>query len=182
MEGEGSGHSRQGPGGVLRRGGEGVAYHDFDAKNHGSGNLNKGTEEKHNFRKDEGVDISFTKPKIDKFLDGKDTPVDLYYVGWVEKDEWLNCTVDVQKAGTYQISMLAANGSKYKDAELSLSINGKQKCTIYLEETKNVHRWKQQDNLAEITLDKGPQLLTLKFEQIKKGTVNIHDIQFELMK
>src|SRR5262249_40665097 len=51
-------------------GGEGVAYHDTDPQNQGSGTSNRGPEEKNNFRKDEGVDISYTKPSHDKFTDG----------------------------------------------------------------------------------------------------------------
>ena len=48
------------------RGGEGVAYHDSDAKNNGSGALNPADGSYLNeFRKDEGVDISYTKTKDD---------------------------------------------------------------------------------------------------------------------
>src|SRR5512135_610870 len=44
------------------RGGEGVAYHDTDARNNGSGGLNPADGTYLNeFRKDEGVDISYTK-------------------------------------------------------------------------------------------------------------------------
>ncbi len=44
------------------RGGEGVAYHDVDAKNNGSGALNPADGTYLNqFRVDEGVDISYTK-------------------------------------------------------------------------------------------------------------------------
>src|SRR5271165_4422289 len=51
-------------------GGEGVAYHDSDAENHGSGELNKADGSYLNeFRMHEGVDISYTKfgrtPPID---------------------------------------------------------------------------------------------------------------------
>ena len=42
-------------------GGEGVAYHDSDKVNNGSGTLNKGDSYLDQFRKDEGVDISYTK-------------------------------------------------------------------------------------------------------------------------
>ena len=57
-------------------GGESVAYHDADAVNHGSGELNKldGSYE-HAFRMKERVDISYTKigrhPQVD------DSPVQL---------------------------------------------------------------------------------------------------------
>src|SRR5215813_9504102 len=45
-------------------GGEGVAYHDIDATNHGSGALNPANGEYLNeFRMHEGVDISYTKVK-----------------------------------------------------------------------------------------------------------------------
>jgi hypothetical protein len=56
------------------RGGEGVAYHDADAKNNGSGGLNPADGTYLNqFRMDEGVDISYTKfhDQID------DSPYDL---------------------------------------------------------------------------------------------------------
>ena len=50
------------------QGGEGIAYHDDDALNHGSGKLNpaNGTY-LHDFRKDEGLDVSYTKqvPDLD---------------------------------------------------------------------------------------------------------------------
>src|ERR1700761_989304 len=43
-------------------GGEGVAYHDSDAVNHGSGELNPADGSYlHEFRMHEGVDISYTK-------------------------------------------------------------------------------------------------------------------------
>src|ERR1700743_2194976 len=67
-------------------GGEGIAYHDSDAKNNGSGALNKADGSYLNeFRMNEGVDISYTK-----FHDTIDNnPYDLVqppegqlYVGW----------------------------------------------------------------------------------------------------
>jgi Carbohydrate binding module (family 6) len=146
-------------------GGEGIAYHDADKVNHGSGKLNRGPEEKNNFRKDEGVDISFTKPAFDKFTDGKLLPVDQYYVGWTAQGEWLNYTVDVQSPGTFTLNILATGVKNNNEATLSLSVNGKQKCTFKIEDTGDYHRWKMQTNVGEITLDKGPQLLTLKFEK-----------------
>src|SRR5271156_960013 len=81
------------------RGGEGVAYHDTDAKNNGSGGLNPADGTYLNqFRMDEGVDISYTK-----FHDQIDNnPYDLVqpqenqlYVGWTEPGEWFNITVQV---------------------------------------------------------------------------------------
>ena len=79
------------------RGGEGIAYHDSDAKNNGSGTLNPADGTYLNqFRMEEGVDISYTK-----FHDQIDnSPYDLFqppenqlYVGWTAPGEWFNITV-----------------------------------------------------------------------------------------
>jgi hypothetical protein len=156
-------------------GGEGVAYHDGDAINHGSGSLNRGPEEKNNFRKNEGVDISYTKPAFDKFTDGKKLEVDQYYVGWTAAGEWLNYTVDVKEAGVYEVRMLASSNNK--NAEISLSINGADKTgSIVLESTGHWHTWKNYEKIAEVTLEQGPQLLTLKF--IKEGNMNVQYLEF----
>jgi len=146
-------------------GGEGVAYHDADKVNQGSGRLNRGPDEKNNFRKDEGVDVSYTKPTFDKFSDGKPLPVDQYYVGRTSQGEWLNYTVDVQTAGTFTLNILATGHKNNNEATLSLSVNGAPRCQFKIEDTGDYHNWKMQNNVAEITLDKGPQLLTLKFEK-----------------
>src|SRR5665213_224910 len=51
-------------------GGEGVAYHDSDAKNNGSGGLNPADRSYLNeFRMKEGVDTSYTKFKRDPQID-----------------------------------------------------------------------------------------------------------------
>lgn len=74
------------PGGVLAAdfndGGEGVGYHDTDAKNQGG-----------LYRPTEGVDID---------LDSQfDRP--LYYVGWTQAGEWLEYTLLVQQDGFYDL-------------------------------------------------------------------------------
>jgi len=75
-------------------GGEGVAYHDTDAVNHGSGELNPSDGSYlHEFRKTEGVDTSFTKfgtqpdATDDNPFDKVAPPADLLYVGWTEPGE-----------------------------------------------------------------------------------------------
>ena len=89
-------------------GGEGVAYHDTDPKNHGSGELNPADGTYLNeFRIHEGVDTSYTK--FDRKPDSIDDnpfdkivpPRDLPYVGWTEPGEWFNITVEAAHAGTY---------------------------------------------------------------------------------
>jgi hypothetical protein len=75
-------------------GGEGVAYHDTDSKNNGSGGLNPADGTYLNeFRMNEGVDVSYTK-----FHDEIDNnpynpvlpPENQLYVGWTEPGEWFN--------------------------------------------------------------------------------------------
>ena len=84
------------------RGGEGVAYHDADAKNNGSGGLNPADGTYLNqFRMDEGVDISYTKfhDQIDNSpYDLVQPPENQLYVGWTEPGEWFNVTVQVAHA------------------------------------------------------------------------------------
>src|SRR6202030_15882 len=94
-------------------GGEGVAYHDTDPKNHGSGELNPADGTYLNeFRIDEGVDTSYTKfdrkpTQIDDNPFDKFVPTrDLLYVGWTEPGEWFNITVDAAHAGTYAADFL----------------------------------------------------------------------------
>src|SRR5271170_7795938 len=65
-------------------GGEGVAYHDVDPVNHGSGELNHPPD-----HCEAGVPIA-----ICRFRENE---------GWTEDGEWTNYTVDVQKPGNYRI-------------------------------------------------------------------------------
>src|SRR5512133_1057213 len=87
-------------------GGEGVAYHDSDSINSGSGRLNPADGSYLNeFRINEAVDISYTKfrdPAIDNNLYNLVEPEkDKLYVGWTAPGEWVKYTVDVAKSGTY---------------------------------------------------------------------------------
>ncbi|MGA2498051.1 MAG: hypothetical protein ABSH20_09935 [Tepidisphaeraceae bacterium] len=64
-----------------------------------------------NFRKDEGVDVSYTKDFADfnHKQNMVDPPVNQFYIGWAEDGEWYNYTVDVKKAGAYKIIALYGN-------------------------------------------------------------------------
>ena len=84
-------------------GGEGVAYHNTDTVNHGSGEFNPADGSYLNeFRMNEGISTSYTK-----FRDGIDNnpynlvvpPEGQLYVGWTVPGEWLNLTVAVEHAG-----------------------------------------------------------------------------------
>ncbi len=88
-------------------GGEGVAYHDTDSINSGSGGLNPadGTY-LHEFRIKEAVDISYTKMDtnvIDNNPYNFVEPIpNQLYVGWTNPGEWTKYTVDVEQIGKVQ--------------------------------------------------------------------------------
>jgi hypothetical protein len=104
-------------------GGEGVAYHDTDPKNHGSGELNN------EFRIHEGVDTSYTKfdrkpnPIDDNPFDKVVPPRELPYVGWTEPGEWFNITVDAAQAGIYAADFLYTSN---RGGTISIDGNGKE--------------------------------------------------------
>ena len=147
-------------------GGEGVAYHDTDSTNNGSGKLNleKGHQRAHAgeylwfFRKDESVDLSFVKDWADLNHTNLVSPhINQLYIGWTENGEWVNYTVNVARPGTYRIKTLYS----FQTNTVTFDLNGKPAATCRLPVmTANYHQW----NFAEIGTirfsEAGPQLLT----------------------
>src|SRR5450631_3412777 len=109
----------------YNEGGEGIAYHDSDTVNNGSGRLNPANGTYLNeFRMKEGVDISYTKShNIDDNPYNKVPPkMDQLYVGWTKPGEWINYTIKVNESGFYRVNfMYTSNG----DGAISLDIDGK---------------------------------------------------------
>jgi hypothetical protein len=150
-------------------GGEGVAYHDSDAINHGSGELNlqPGHQRAHagpyiwNFRRDEGVDLSYVKDWADLNHTNLVSPhINQFYIGWTTNGEWCNYTVDVKKPGVYRIKALYS----HQASTITFDLNGKPASTCKLPlATKSWHYW----NLADIGtitfLEPGRQLLTFHY-------------------
>lgn len=133
-------------------GGEGVAYHDSDSINHGSGELNQKPEHQRNhagpylwnFRKDEGVDISYVKDFADLNHTNLVSPhINQLYIGWTTNGEWCNYTVDVKIPGTYTIKALYS----YETNTVTFDLDGKPGavCRIPVA-TPSWHYW----NLANI--------------------------------
>jgi hypothetical protein len=154
-------------------GGEGVAYHDSDAKNNGSGNLNPPDGSYlHAFRKDEGVDISYTKVRdqtdTSPFNRVAPEPEQLY-VGWTEPGEWVNWTVDVQKEGDYFINIMYTSN---RGGTIGLDLNGQRLVdSIEIPSTfdandplawRQWHHWNRLDHAATLHLPKGLSVLTLR--------------------
>jgi len=165
-------------------GGEGIAYHDTDSINHGSGELNytSGHCEEGvpanicHFRENEGVDISYVKKEADLNHPNMVAPDwQQLYIGWTADGEWTNYTVDVKKAGSYKIIALYSNMAQ--TIEFSLNGNHAADCVLPVDTSKNFplenypdwivwHIWNKAP-CGQITFPKpGPQLLTLHY---KKG-------------
>lgn len=150
-------------------GGEGVAYHDTDALNNGSGKLNlePGHQRAHagdyiwHFRRDEGVDLSFVKDWADLNHTNLVSPhINQLYIGWTENAEWCNYTVNVSVPGTYRIKALYS----YQTNSVSFDLNGVPAATCKPPvATRGYHEW----NMAVIGTIRfpqaGPQLLTFHY-------------------
>jgi hypothetical protein len=181
------------PGRVLSAyydlGGEGVAYHDTDAKNHGSGELNPADGTYLNeFRIHEGVDTSYTKfhrqaPIDDNPFDKVIPPADLLYVGWTEPGEWFNITVDAARAGRYAADLLYTSN---RGGTISIDVNGKD-ATGALEipttydaadpvAWRQWHHWNLARQLFTIPLTQGKNVLTVHI--LTKGNMNLAYFDF----
>jgi hypothetical protein len=171
-------------------GGEGVAYHDTDAENHGSGQLNKADGSYLNeFRKNEGVDISYTKfgrtpPIDDNGFSKVMPPANLLYVGWTEPGEWFNITVDVVKAGEYSADLLYTSN---RGGAIMLDVNG-EPATGPLRilstfddaeplEWRQYHHWNLSPNFVRVRLPKGRSVLTVHI--LSEGHMNLASFDFK---
>ncbi|HWR99430.1 MAG TPA: hypothetical protein VN249_02385, partial [Prolixibacteraceae bacterium] len=144
-------------------GGEGVAYHDSDPVNNGSGKLNPANGTFLNeFRMKEGVDISYTKSnQTDNSEFNLVEPLmEQLYVGWTVPGEWINYTVTVSETGVYTIGLMyTASG----DGGISLDLDGKQLVEeLRIPSTRNEkesvawrqwHHWNRIDTLATVKLE-----------------------------
>lgn len=168
------------------QGGEGVAYHDTDAVNNGSGKLNPVNGNPLNeFRINEGVDISYSKADdIDNNPFNKvPRSIGDLYVGWTVPTEWINYTVEVKKSGTYKIGLLyTANG----DGEISIDVNGKDATgKMKIASThddkdpidwRQWHHWNSSASIGTIKLKKGKQVLRLHI--VSNGNMNFDYLTF----
>ncbi|MGC2401215.1 MAG: hypothetical protein WA510_15585 [Acidobacteriaceae bacterium] len=172
-------------------GGEGVAYHDTDAKNHGSGELNPADGTYLNeFRIHEGVDTSYTK------FDRKPNPIDdnpfvkvvppreLPYVGWTEPGEWFNITVEAAQAGTYVADFLYTSN---RGGTISIDVNGKEATGPLQVPTtydpadpvawRQWHHWNLAPKFFTIRFDQGRNVLTVHI--LTGGNMNLAYFDFK---
>lgn len=169
-------------------GGVGVAYHNTDSVNHGSGQLNPADGSYLNeFRMKEGISTSYTK-----FHDEIDNnpynlvlpPADQLYVGWTVPGEWFNLTVAVQHAGLYTIDLLYTSN---RGGTISLDWNGKPLVpSINIISTRTDkdplawrqwHHWNLMTNIARVSLPKGNGVLKLHI--VTEGNMNLAYLDFK---
>ena len=96
----------------------------------------------------------------DKFADGKRYPAETgesYYIGYAHAGDWVQCTVNVKKAGVYRVNTTAA--SEPKKIKFTLSFNGVKKAEVDTEGTGSYHLWKAYDNICTVKLDAGLQVM-----------------------
>ena len=174
-------------------GGEGVVYHDKDAVNHGSGELNplNGTYE-HAFRVKEGVDISYTKIGREPQVDDNpynlvEPPKEQLYVGWTEPGEWINLTVNVREAGRYSVDFLYTS---HQGGQIGLELDGKPLASpLSITSTANAadplnwrqwHHWNVAKDLAQVDLPAGVHVL--KVTILTEGQMNLAYFDFRKTK
>jgi hypothetical protein len=164
-------------------GGEGVAYHEADGRNHGSGELNQGGEERDRFRQDEDVDISYTKDEWDN------SPFNLvpqelghFYVGWTAPEEWLRYTVDIKQAGMYTLSVMYT--ARY-DGGFTVACDGEsvgepirlRSTADERDEKRNWHHWNYAEDGGALKLPAGRHVLTLHI--LAPGNMNFDRVVFK---
>jgi len=171
-------------------GGEGVAYHDADSVNNGSGKLNPNDGTYYNtFRINEGVDISYTKigGTDDNPFNKVEPKMKQLYIGWTSPGEWTNYTVDVKENGFYEGAiMYTANA----DGKITIDVDGKTWLEpVLIQSTFNTaeplawrqwHHWNKQLIFNRLKLSKGKHVLTLK--TVEKGGMNYDYIEFRKVK
>jgi hypothetical protein len=103
-------------------------------------------------------------------IDGKPENPNQIYVGWTQVGEWLRYSVKVGEAGTYVIGGKLSAGAS--DAKISFSFGpnintGPIPIPTTAGHQPNVevyHVWETLDNLAEVKLEPGIYLMTVKIE------------------
>jgi hypothetical protein len=170
------------------RGGEGVAYHDTDSKNKGSGGLNPADGSYLNeFRMDEGVDISYTKfhDQIDDSVYNLvQPPENQLYVGWTEPGEWFNITVQVARAGAYSADLLYTSN---RGGTISVDANGEPATgPVTIVSTfdasdpvawRQWHHWNIMRDLVRLRLPAGKSVLTIHI--LSEGNMNLAYFDFK---
>ena len=171
-------------------GGEGIAYHDADSINNGSGHLNPNDGTYYNtFRINESVDISYTKVGgTDDNPYNKVMPkMKQLYVGWTSPGEWIKYSIFVKETGNYEGTLMYTANS---DGKIAIDVDGKSWLEpVLITSTYNAadpvdwrqwHHWNLQEIFKKLKLTKGKHVLTLR--TVEKGGMNYDFIEFRKVK
>lgn len=131
-------------------GGEGVAYHDADATNKGTG-----------IRSEEGVDTE------NKLAEGN--------IGWVATDEWLEYTVNVMQSGEYKIDLKVS--SINNTGSFHIEIDGEDKTGTQIVSSTNDWSVFNVQTITGVSLTKGEHIMKVYIDQ---GGFNLGTIDFKL--
>jgi hypothetical protein len=170
-------------------GGEGVAYHDSDAINNGSGALNPANGTYLNeFRMHEAVDTSYTKFNLDPPIDDNAfdkvvPPANLLYVGWTVPGEWFDITVNVADSGNYTADLLYTSN---RGGSIAFDVNGASATGPLAIQTtydaadpvpwRQWHHWSLARNLVKLHLAAGVNVLTVRI--VSGGQMNLATLDF----
>ena len=134
-------------------GGEGTAYHDTTTSNEGGA-----------FRTDQAVDVETVS----------DSTGGSYNVGWTADGEWLEYTVDVAEAGTYDLHV--RNASNAGGGTISVDVGGTDVTgAVSLSGTGGWQTW-QTSTIQDVSLDAGEQVVRVN---VDTGGYNLNWIEFE---
>jgi hypothetical protein len=166
-------------------GGEGIAYHDTDTINSGSGRLNPvNGNPLHEFRINEAVDVSYTKSRdIDNNAYNDVMPeMDQLYVGWTEPGEWLKYSVNVKETGDYTIGLMYTSnrGGEIEVVDHDSVSSGLMPVQATFNDADTIawrqwHHWNKAE-IGKIHLKAGLQVITLK--TVKNGNMNYDYLEF----
>lgn len=135
-------------------GSEGAAYHDKDRQNRGEG-----------YRLETGVDVYALKDKKDE-----------YAVGYAQKEEWLDYSVNVEKDGYYNITAILSSGGE--QSGIQLLIDG-ERITDTLQTAPNNEDWESYLETKATSLTKLSQGEHTLRMNIVGDWINIDKLIFE---
>ncbi|MFN6946002.1 MAG: endo-1,4-beta-xylanase [Cytophagaceae bacterium] len=138
-------------------GGQNVAYYDT------SPDVNQGRQ----FRPDEGVDIA-----------GPDDDNNDYIIAWIENNEWLEYTVNVERNGLYKITFRIASGG---NGRFTVSFNGQEAFEIQTPSTSTAANWWEDYTytdvvVEDVVLNEGEQIMRI---DVISGGFNFNYMKFE---
>jgi hypothetical protein len=111
--------------------------------------------------------------------DGSRLPVGGCYLGWTQDGQWMRYTVEVAEAGVYAIGGRFAAGGTGSRLELRTSDGSAVAVVIpssegFQPQVEVYHVWQRLDDLGEITLPAGRQVLTLTL--VRAAGLNVDHI------